>query len=113
MLDEQQAEELEKCFGKRIAFGTAGLRAAMKPGLAYMNDLIILQTSQGLAQYVLAQGGPDVQKRGIVIGYDGRHNSELWARLTAATFLSKGFRVYLFSQLAATPVCISSFPSRS
>lgn len=39
-------EELQKCFGARMAFGTAGLRAAMGAGISHMNDLTIIQTTQ-------------------------------------------------------------------
>lgn len=38
--------ELRKCFGARMEFGTAGLRAAMGPGVSRMNDLTIIQTTQ-------------------------------------------------------------------
>jgi phosphoglucomutase len=44
-----------------------------------------------------------------VVGYDGRHNSERWAELTAAIFISKGFTVYKFTKLAATPLVVSTF----
>eukprot|EP00808_Paulinella_micropora_P028456 g79856.t1 len=97
-------KELQDCLGTRIAFGTAGLRARMRAGFKYMNDLIIRQTSQGLASHLLAVGGATYQRQGFVIGYDGRHNSKRWAHLTAAVFLSKGFKVYLYSRLAATPL---------
>lgn len=40
------ADELRKCFGARMEFGTAGLRAAMGPGVSRMNDLTIIQTTQ-------------------------------------------------------------------
>jgi len=48
---------------------------------------------------------------GVVIGYDGRHNSQRYARHSANTFLSKGFKVYLFNRMVATPhvVCTKIF----
>ena len=46
----------------------------MGPGFAHMNDLVIIQTSQGLAKYLL-KTIPAVKDRGIVIGFDNRHNS--------------------------------------
>ena len=87
--------QLRSMFEKRIAFGTAGLRAAMGPGYSRMNDLIILQTSQGLVKYLSAQLGEETaQSRGIVVGYDHRRAGTLtslrFARMTAAVFLSKG-----------------------
>ena len=57
-----------------MAFGTAGLRGRMGAGYACMNDLVIVQTTQGLAQYLL-ETVPDAAQRGVVIGYDGRYHS--------------------------------------
>ena len=87
--------KLRPMFEKRIAFGTAGLRAAMGPGYSRMNDLVILQTSQGLIRYLSEQlGEKTAQERGIVVGYDHRKvgglSSLQFARMTAAVFLSKG-----------------------
>ena len=55
LLQDQNFSELERRLRKRIAFGTAGLRASMKAGFAHMNSVTVLQTSQGLAQYILHQ----------------------------------------------------------
>jgi phosphomannomutase len=95
--------ELQKRLMQRIVFGTAGLRARMQAGYSSMNDLVVTQTSQGLCKYVAAQV-ENAAQRGIVIGYDGRHNSLSFAHITAATFLREGFTVYLFNRLAATPL---------
>lgn len=46
MVAKGNAEELQQCFGSRMEFGTAGLRAAMGAGTSQMNDLTIIQTSQ-------------------------------------------------------------------
>lgn len=46
LIAEGNKEELQKCFGARMEFGTAGLRAAMGAGVARMNDLTIIQTTQ-------------------------------------------------------------------
>lgn len=46
LVAEGNKEELQKCFGSRMEFGTAGLRAAMGPGISQMNDLTIIQTTQ-------------------------------------------------------------------
>lgn len=65
---------LEAVMLKRLSFGTAGLRGVMGEGFACMNDLVIVQTSQGLAKYLL-KTLPGAKTKGIVIGFDGRHNS--------------------------------------
>ncbi|KAI9512434.1 hypothetical protein F5148DRAFT_1279773 [Russula earlei] len=92
------AGELKKRLGSRIAFGTAGLRGRMEAGWSRMNDLIVIQASQGLAAYVL-EHVENARDRGAVIGYDHRHNSERWARLTAAAFIDKGIKTYLYRGL--------------
>ena len=56
--DSQAKDELVSLFpsdNRRISFGTAGLRAAMKPGPLGMNDLVIVQTAQGIAKYCFDQ----------------------------------------------------------
>lgn len=99
---EKNAAELEKRLAHRMEFGTAGLRARMGAGNSMMNDLTIVQTAQGLVKYVL-KAKPDVQKKGIVFGYDGRYNSEKWAKISTAVCVSEGIPVYLFSQMCPTP----------
>ncbi|QRW11378.1 phosphoglucomutase/phosphomannomutase, alpha/beta/alpha domain protein [Ceratobasidium sp. AG-Ba] len=112
-------DELNNRLSKRIEFGTAGkfingpssfsltfnagLRGRMEAGFARMNDLIIIQASQGLCAYVLANI-PNAASRGVVVGHDHRHNSEKWARLTAAAFVAKGIKVYLFKGIVHTPL---------
>lgn len=60
----------------RMAFGTAGLRGPMRAGFDSMNDLVIVQTGQGLAEYIKeCYPSEEDQKRGIVLSYDGRYNS--------------------------------------
>ncbi|XP_077157779.1 phosphopentomutase [Paroedura picta] len=101
-------EELQQCFGSRMEFGTAGLRAAMGPGTSQMNDLTIIQTTQGFCRY-LEKSCSDLKKKGVVIGFDARAHpssggsSKRFARLAAATFISQGVPVYLFSSIVPTP----------
>ena len=70
-----------------------------------MNDLVIIQTSQGLAKYVLScfPTPEHARSAGAIVGFDARHNSERWAKLTARVFLQNGFKVYLFSSITPTP----------
>lgn len=96
-------DELKAAMLSRISFGTAGLRAEMKAGFAYMNLLTVAQASQGLWSYLNSTFPDDLATRGIVVGYDGRWNSYDFAMRTAATFLSKGVKVYLFSEVVPTP----------
>lgn len=104
LLEAGNEAELEKRLRTRIAFGTAGLRSSMKAGFAHMNSLTVLQASHGLADYVLSTSENTSVKHSVVIGYDARYNSEKFARLAAAAFLSKGIKVYWFGQLVHTPM---------
>ncbi|XP_031429719.1 glucose 1,6-bisphosphate synthase [Clupea harengus] len=105
---ERNTVELRKRLCSRMAFGTAGLRAAMGAGFSRINDLTIIQSTQGLYKY-LAKFLPDFGSRGLVIGYDTRAQetsgctSERLARLTAAVMLCKDIPVYLFSTYVPTP----------
>ncbi|KAF8626172.1 hypothetical protein AX15_005059 [Amanita polypyramis BW_CC] len=75
----------------------------MEAGWSRMNDLIILQTTQGLCAYVSAKIA-NAQGRGVVIGYDHRYNSERWAQLAATVFVNRGFKTYLLQGLVHTPM---------
>ncbi|KAJ8298163.1 hypothetical protein KUTeg_024694 [Tegillarca granosa] len=97
-----KSNELRKRLSKRMEFGTAGLRARMGAGYSMMNDLTIIQTSQGLAKYLLSNN-PNVKQKGVVIGYDGRHNSNRFALLACTIFINEGIPVYLYSRLCPTP----------
>ncbi|CAE6502307.1 unnamed protein product [Rhizoctonia solani] len=103
--DAGNVEELKRRLvrRKRIEFGTAGLRGRMAAGFSCMNDLIVIQASQGLCAYVL-QNVVDAAERGVVVGHDHRYNSEKWAQLTAAAFVSKGIKVYLHKGIVHTPL---------
>ncbi|KAF8636547.1 hypothetical protein AX17_003359 [Amanita inopinata Kibby_2008] len=121
LCETEDTAELEKRMRPRIEFGTAGLRGKMEAGWSRMNgkqqvdhgqgdfaiyldlDLIVLQTTQGLCAYVLAQV-TGARSRGVVIGHDHRHNSERWAQLAAAIFLDQGVKTYLLRGLVHTPM---------
>lgn len=82
--------ELDLKLTTRISFGTAGLRSSMEPGFAHMNDVTILQASQGLVKYLIDQK----TELSIVLGYDHRFHSQRFAEITASVALTKGFKVY-------------------
>jgi phosphoglucomutase len=103
LLVQGNTSELETRLRNRIAFGTAGLRGPMKAGFACMNSLTVIQASQGLAAYLL-KTERNVQKRGVVIGRDARHNSDKFAKLTAAAFVAKGIKVWWLENPTHTPL---------
>lgn len=102
---EKNKSALENRFLKRLEFGTAGLRGPIGAGFNCMNDLTVIQATQGLCAYWLSRFGADeCAARGVVLGFDGRHGSQRYANAAAAVFLSKGFKVYLNSKVTATPM---------
>jgi len=102
LADKKNVPELKRLLLKRMEFGTAGLRTRMGPGNSQMNDLTIIQTTQGLAKY-LRESLPSVNRKGVVIGFDGRHNSYRWSRIVGSVFVNENIPVYLFSRLCPTP----------
>ncbi|KPI92939.1 Phosphoglucomutase-2 [Papilio xuthus] len=96
-------EKLEGCMLQRQKFGTAGLRGRMAAGYNCMNDVVVLQTAQGLLSYLKKVCHQSQLRNGIVVGYDGRHNSKRFAELTANVFISASIPVHLFSKVCPTP----------
>lgn len=76
----------------------------MGAGFSRMNSLTVVQTSQGLAEYLLKEHGPLPYSAGIVVGYDARHNSRKFAELAATVFLAKGFKVFWYNAFVHTPM---------
>lgn len=103
LLDTGNEAELEQQFSGRLAFGTAGLRGVVKAGPMGMNRLVVQQTSAGLGAY-LKQQVKDAETRGVIIGYDGRHDSKQFAHDAAGVLTAMGIKVYLTYKVAATPL---------
>ena len=100
---------LAERFGGSLAFGTAGIRAAMGAGPARMNRLVAGRVAAGLARYI-AERDPAATRAGagngtgVVVGYDGRANSMVFA-IDAARILSRaGVRVAMLPGALPTPV---------
>ncbi|MFM2587296.1 phospho-sugar mutase [Vibrio sp. TBV020] len=103
LIDEKAFDELEDRFSQRLEFGTAGLRGKVGCGPNRMNRLVIQETATGLGHYLIEQV-QDAQKRGVVIGYDGRTDSKQFAHDTASVLTSLGIKVFLTHAVAATPI---------
>jgi len=92
--------ELTERFASRLEFGTAGLRGPLGAGPNHMNRVLVSQAAGGLAAYLLARS----DDASIVIGYDGRTNSEVFARDTAVIMAGAGVRTTLLPRHLPTPV---------
>ncbi|MCW2815535.1 MAG: phosphoglucomutase/phosphomannomutase alpha/beta/alpha domain [Nocardioides sp.] len=103
--DAAAAADLADRFRGTLEFGTAGLRGAMGAGPYRMNRVVVQRAAAGLAAYLRDQGatGPTGQ-RSVVIGYDARHESDVFARDTAEVMTGAGFTAWLLPRALPTPV---------
>ncbi|MFM2071477.1 MAG: hypothetical protein RLZZ623_1740 [Actinomycetota bacterium] len=90
-------------FEGRLQFGTAGLRGAIGAGPLRMNRLVVRQAAAGLVDHLLATV-PGAAAQGIIIGYDARRKSDLFALDTARVCAARGVRALLFTEVVPTPV---------
>ena len=91
--------DLEVRLSHRIQFGTAGLRAKMGSGFALMNELTVIQATQGLLRHLQKEFQDKRDTLSVVIGFDGRHHSHEFSRLAAALSAHEGIHVYLFDSI--------------
>jgi phosphomannomutase len=96
-------DELVMRFDGRLTFGTAGLRAPIGAGPLRMNRLVVRQAAAGLVDHLLAVD-PAAARRGLLIGYDARRKSDVFAIDTARVAAARGVHVMLFDRCVATPV---------
>ena len=92
--------EIEDRFYKDLEFGTAGLRGVIGIGTNRMNKYTVTKATQGLANYIVKQGG---QERGVAIAYDCRIMSKEFSEETALCLNANGIKTYRFEDLRPTP----------
>jgi len=95
-------EILEELFSARLAFGTAGIRGPLGPGPSRMNRLVVCQTTTGLARFL--RKSADGRPLSVVVGFDARTNSEIFAKDASEVLSGHGIQVILFDYHTATPV---------
>ena len=96
------AADLADRFSTRLAFGTAGLRGALGAGSNRMNRVLVAQAAAGFAAYLRERGGDSTPT--VVVGYDGRRNSDVFARDSVEIFAGAGLRAILLPRMLPTPV---------
>jgi phosphomannomutase len=94
----------EELFESRLAFGTAGIRGTMRGGPNGMNRLVISQTTAGIARYLLEKSPSENPGHHVLIGFDGRHHSETFARDTSEVLSGHGISATLLPRMLPTPV---------
>lgn len=97
----QATAELVDAFSARLQFGTAGLRGALGPGPNRMNRVVVGQAAAALASYLLDHG---LTGGKVIIGFDARDNSNVFARDTAEIMAGAGFQSMITAGPLPTPV---------
>ena len=95
-MDKQQIED---AFYRDLEFGTGGLRGKLGAGTNRMNVHIAARATQGLANYLYGR----FASPSVVIGYDSRINSDLFARTAAGVLAANGIRVRIWPELLPVP----------
>lgn len=100
--DADAGADLADRFRGTLEFGTAGLRGALGAGPNRMNRVVVIRAAAGLASYLLAEGTAPGSP--VVIGYDARHNSDVFARDTAEVMAGAGLVPLLLPRPLPTPL---------
>jgi phosphoglucomutase len=95
--------EVEDRFYRELEFGTGGLRGVIGAGTNRMNKYTVRKATQGLANYIKKNGGPDAAKMGVAISYDCRKFSPEFADETALCLAANGIKAYVSDILRPTP----------
>ena len=93
-------DAIQDRFYKDLEFGTAGLRGVIGAGTNRMNIYTVGRATQGFSDYINA----NFENASVAIGYDSRNNSELFSRTAAQVFAANGIKVWLYPELAPTPM---------
>ncbi len=99
-LDEHADDELYDRFYTSLAFGTAGIRGIIGGGTNRINPYVVRKVTQGLADYLVSQES----KPRVVIAFDARNYSDLFALQAALTLCANGVVVYLYDTLRPVPM---------
>ncbi|KRM56459.1 phosphoglucomutase [Lacticaseibacillus sharpeae JCM 1186 = DSM 20505] len=99
---KDDAEAREDAFAVPMSFGTAGMRGVYGAGINRMNIYTVAQATAGLARYMNELGAATCA-RGVAISFDSRHNSELFAHVSAHVLGAAGIKSYVFDALRPTP----------
>lgn len=91
---------IEDAFYKNLAFGTGGLRGTIGAGTNRMNVYTVAKATQGLSNYLLRKYGTTAS---VVIGYDSRIKSDVFAKIAASVFSSNHISVHIWPKLNPVP----------
>ncbi|MGY1748104.1 phospho-sugar mutase [Modestobacter sp. SYSU DS0511] len=101
LIEAGDISELVRRFAGPLTFGTAGLRGPLRAGPAGMNAAVVTRAAAGLGAWLRDAGHAG---GGVVIGFDARHRSDEFARLSAEVLAGAGFAVQVLPRPLPTPV---------
>ena len=100
--DRAAVADLEDRFAGMLEFGTAGLRGALGGGPNRMNRAVVQRAAAGLVAYL--QTDCAISEPMVVVGFDARYNSDVFARDTAAVVVGAGGTAAILPRPLPTPV---------
>ncbi|USS84750.1 phospho-sugar mutase [Fructilactobacillus myrtifloralis] len=89
-------------FGTSLSFGTAGMRGVLGAGTNRMNIYTVRQATEGLAKLMETLPATE-RERGVVISFDPRYNSQLFAHEAARVLGAHGIKTFVFDEIRPTP----------
>ncbi len=107
LIAEGNQAELADRFSKSLEFGTAGLRGELGAGPNRMNRIVVARAAAAIGRFLIDSGDTYIDRNGelsVVIGFDARVNSDVFAKDSAEIFAGLGLKVFLFDQCVPTPV---------
>ncbi|EKE20801.1 MAG: hypothetical protein ACD_7C00471G0002 [uncultured bacterium] len=100
-LMQKNPKELTDCFSQTLHFGTGGIRAKLGIGTNRLNIYTIAAAAQALCNYIIKQ---NEENPSVIIGFDNRKNSNLFAQICAKVIAANNIKAYLFKELRPTPL---------
>src|SRR6476646_2611877 len=98
--DEAAGADLADRMSGLLEFGTAGLRGALGAGPNRMNRSVVIRAAAGLTAYLKERTASPL----VVVGFDARHRSDVFATDTAAVVVAAGGRAMVLPRPLPTPV---------
>lgn len=103
LIDSEEAAELKDRMSGMLEFGTAGLRGEVAAGPNRMNRAVVIKTTRGLLDYLIEQHG-EVPQSPVVVGFDARPSSRVFAEDTVGVVAAAGIPVIYFPEVTPTPL---------
>jgi phosphomannomutase len=102
--DDEALADLVDRFSGTLQFGTAGLRGALGAGPNRMNRMVVIRAAAGLAAYLKQRHAPDGKDLAVVVGFDARRNSDVFAADTVSVMVGAGITAMVLPRPLPTPV---------